>query len=393
MIEAIADSPRDTVYISYNREMTEGFIRDCETWAKALNAETIVQGIGPILDEAQDILGYRIRFSNGSQIKALSSKPNNIRGKQARVIIDEAAFCNDLPKLITASVALLMWGGSLSILSTHNGIDNPFAELLDEIRLQDKPDWSLHRTNINDALADGLYRRIALVQGITWSPDQEKEWLDALLRKYGSGADEELLCIPYQAKAGKVFKSDAIAIADEIPPGTTVRFWDLAATEKTQKGPDPCYTAGVKMRLHKGFVYIIDVIAVQESAGAIDELMRITAIADGPDCLIRWELEGGSAGKRDAAAIARNLQGFNASPVRPQGDKVTRAKPLASQVNAGNCLFKRNSAWNKNMRKWLYAFPDGRIKDPIDAASGAYSVLVALQTPAAPQPSSTYSTW
>jgi predicted phage terminase large subunit-like protein len=242
---------------------------------------------------------------------------------------------------------------------------------------------------------EGLYKRVCLSLREEWSIAAQRQWLDRLFLEYGVDAEEELLCIPFSGKAGKVFDVEKMLITDDIPAaGSTVRFWDLAATEKDLTGQnknDPCYTAGVKMRIHGGQVYILDVIAVQQSAGDVDKLMRSTAIADGVACAVRWELEGGSAGKRDAAHITTNLMGFDAQPIRPQGDKVKRAKPLASQMAAGN-VFMVRAPWNKQYKKWLHVFPDGKVKDPIDASSGAFAALTGAPNRINQQPAA-WSNW
>jgi Mu-like prophage FluMu protein gp28 len=182
-------------YLSYNKEMTRQFIDDCAYWAKLLGkAASDVEEI-VIKDEDQDITVYRIRFDSGFQIMGLPSEPRSLRSKQGRVIIDEAAFVEDLSELLKAAMALLMWGGCVRILSTHNGDDNPFNELIKEIH-DGKKDYSLHTTTIDDALADGLYKRICLVGKKSWSIEAEKEWREQLIKDYGDGADEELFCIP-----------------------------------------------------------------------------------------------------------------------------------------------------------------------------------------------------
>jgi len=84
------------------------------------------------------------------------------------------------------------------ILSTHNGDDNPFNELIKEIR-EGKKDYSLHRTTFDEALAQGLYKRICLVQKKTWSPEAQEAWRKEIIDSYGDGADEELFCIPVRA--------------------------------------------------------------------------------------------------------------------------------------------------------------------------------------------------
>lgn len=395
VLEAVAGKGKNTLYLSYNKDMTEQFVRDCEFWAKLLNGGLKTFKRKEIVDENKGILGFQIRFSNGRTIKALSSEPRNIRSKQARVVIDEGAFCDSLGELLKAAIALLMWGGSVCVLSTHDGVDNEFNELIEGIKNGDRADeeWSLHRTDLDDALADGLYKRICLVQGKEWTLEGEFEWRKQLVTKYGIDADEELFCIAFQGKAGKVFASDKILVVnpDEIPAGgQEVRFWDLAATEKKLKGDEPCFTAGIKMKIVDRVVYVLDLIMVQESAGAVDELIKQTAISDGKQCQVRWELEGGSSGIRDASHITKLLMGFDAKPVRPTGDKVTRAKPYASQVNAGNVRMVR-ATWNNRYRKDLYGFPDAKVRDDVDASSGAFSCLttIAQRVP----PSGSWSSW
>ncbi len=186
---------QDSYYISYNKDMTRQFIADCASWARLLNkaASEVEELI--IKDEDKDITVYKIRFASGYEIWGLPSEARSLRSKQGRVIIDEAAFVDDLPALLKAATALTMWGGSVIILSTHNGEDNPFNELIRDIR-EGKKSYSLHRTPIDDALKQGLYKRICLVGGKDWSPQGEEIWLKALLEDSGEAAGEEYFCIP-----------------------------------------------------------------------------------------------------------------------------------------------------------------------------------------------------
>lgn len=65
-----------------------------------------------------------------------------------------------------------MWGGRAHIISTHNSADNPFNELVTDIRAGRKP-YSLHRTTLDDALVDGLFPTICRVRGTRWSEAAE----------------------------------------------------------------------------------------------------------------------------------------------------------------------------------------------------------------------------
>jgi len=189
------DGGQSTYYLSYNKEMTRQFIDDCAYWSKIINKVAIEAEEVLIKDEDKDITVFRVSFASGFQIWGLPSEPRSLRSKQGRVIIDEAAFVEDLPALLKAAMALLMWGGSVRILSTHFGEDNPFNELIKEVR-EGKKNYSLHKTTITDAMEQGLYKRICLMLKKKWSAKSENEWLEKLLDDYGDGAAEELYCIP-----------------------------------------------------------------------------------------------------------------------------------------------------------------------------------------------------
>ena len=159
---------QSTYYLSYNKEMTQQFIKDCAFWAKVVNAAAGEVEELVLRDEDKDITVYRIRFASGYDIWGLPSEPRSLRSKQGRVILDEAAFVDDLQEVLKAALALLMWGGSVLVMSSHNGEDNPFNELVQDIRAGRKK-YSLHRTTLDDALADGLYQTICRTTGQEWT--------------------------------------------------------------------------------------------------------------------------------------------------------------------------------------------------------------------------------
>ncbi len=185
----------DVLYISYNQEMTREFIDTCAMWVghygrAAGEVEELI-----VKDGDRDIKAFRIDFASGHEIMALSSAPRNLRGKQGRLVLDEAAFVDNLAELIKASMAFCIWGGQVRIISTHNGDDNAFARLVEDCRAGVLP-YSLHKYTFDDALADGLYERICMVRGKQWTAEGETQWMQGILAKYGEHADEELKCIP-----------------------------------------------------------------------------------------------------------------------------------------------------------------------------------------------------
>jgi phage FluMu gp28-like protein len=194
-LSASSSKGMDVFYVGYNKDMAEEFIEDCAFWAKnyQLVASEIEQEI--FRDERKDILTFKIRFSSGFKILALSSRPSNLRGRQGKAIIDEAAFHEDLPELLKAANAFLMWGGKVVVISSHNGNESSFNELVTDITAGKLP-YSLHNITLDDALRQGLYKRICLSTNQEYSLENERVWRDALIKFYGDGADEELFCIP-----------------------------------------------------------------------------------------------------------------------------------------------------------------------------------------------------
>jgi phage FluMu gp28-like protein len=185
----------DGWYIGYNKDMALEFIEAAAAWARRFNqAGKHLEEIA-IKDERADILAYRIRFASGHKIVALSSRPSNLRGKSGCAVIDEAAFHEDLAGLLKAALAFTMWGGLVRVISTHNGADSAFNELVNEIRAGRLP-YSLHRTTFDDALAEGLYRKISQYRGIAWTEVAEQEWRREIIKFYGDNASEELFCVP-----------------------------------------------------------------------------------------------------------------------------------------------------------------------------------------------------
>jgi len=185
----------DCWYIGYNKDMAQEYIRDCADWAKSFNAAAEYIGEEVLHDEDKDILTFVIKFASGYRITALSSRPSNLRGKQGKVTIDEAAFHEKLGELLKAAMALLIWGGRVCIISTHNGEANEFNDLVQEIRAG-KKDYSLHRIPFMDAIAAGLYKRICKVTGKAWTVEAEAEWIRQMYAFYGDNAAEELDVIP-----------------------------------------------------------------------------------------------------------------------------------------------------------------------------------------------------
>ena len=154
-------------YQAYNQDMTRGFIEDCAGWAKPLNFGAEAIGEELIEEGDQTVKAFRVGFTSGREIVAMTSAPRAFRSKGRPgdlAIVDEAAFVDNLGEVLKAALAFRVWGGRAHIISTHNGEANAFAALCRDIRDGVQP-GSLHRVTLREALADGLYRRICEVAG------------------------------------------------------------------------------------------------------------------------------------------------------------------------------------------------------------------------------------
>ena len=203
-------------YMGYDKDMALEFIEVCAMWARsfglvageieeeevlAVNSEGVEQGVK----------SFSIRFASGFRITALPSVPRSLRGKQGIVIIDEAAFHSNVDEVLKSAMALLIWGGQVVVISTHDGIANKFNVLLDDVRAGNKRGVPIKIT-FADAMADGLYERVALVAKTKGSqlPPKE-EWEAGIRASYGEDAAEELDCIPAKGSGALISLEDIIA--------------------------------------------------------------------------------------------------------------------------------------------------------------------------------------
>ncbi len=189
------DAGGDNVfYVGDTKEKGLEFIGYCAHMAKVMASAMADDwhGIEVFLFEDQQedgsskhITSYRIRFASGFQIVALSSNPANIRGLQGIVVIDEAAFHSDVKAVIESSLALIIWGGKIRIISTHNGAKNPFNELIKD-SLKGLYEFKVYNVFFDDAVKNGLYERVCFVKGWESTEEGKKAWYNKVRGAYGA---------------------------------------------------------------------------------------------------------------------------------------------------------------------------------------------------------------
>jgi phage FluMu gp28-like protein len=197
-------------YIGDTREKGLEFIGYCAKFAR-----TIVAGMGGAVSQIEQFLfedqgakgedskhinAFRIRFASGFRIVALSSRPENLRGLQGIVNIDEAAFHKNVGTVIESAAALLIWGGKIRVISTHNGVKNAFNQLVSDVKNgQYGKSAGVFKITFDECVANGLYERVCYMQGKKPTDEGKKDWYLRIRKAYGprkAAMREELDAIP-----------------------------------------------------------------------------------------------------------------------------------------------------------------------------------------------------
>jgi phage FluMu gp28-like protein len=193
-------------YIGDTKDKGREFIGYVKHFAQTVAKELVAVNEFMFEDQKQDgstqyIAAFRAQFASGYRIEALSSRPENIRGLQGIVVIDEAAFHKDVRAVLDAVNALLIWGGKIRVISTHNGVLNPFNELIREA-LAGRTPFKVHHIPFSKAVENGLYKRVCMIKDKPWSQEAQNEWELKIRSSYGprtAQMRQELDAIPMEA--------------------------------------------------------------------------------------------------------------------------------------------------------------------------------------------------
>ena len=96
--------------------------------------------------------------------------------------------------------------------------------------------------------------------------------------------------------------------------------------------------------------------------------MDATAQADGKSVRVGIPEDPGQAGKSQVSHLTRRPAGYVVIASRETGSKITRAAPIAAQVEAGYLKIVEGS-WNQIFLEELACFPESDRSDQVDALS------------------------
>lgn len=155
----------------------------------------------------------------------------------------------------------------------------------------------------------------------------------------------------------------------------TVRYWDLAMSEKTHAD----YTVGVKLgQGSDGHFYILDVVRRQVDWGNLVPWMADVMLGDGENCAQGVEQQGYMSKAIQDLNVDARLRHHRIMGYTKHKDKVTSALPFAARLADSNkvihCL---DASWTETYIDELCAFPYGANDDQVDASSGAYDMIAS----------------
>lgn len=207
----------------------------------------------------------------------------------------------------------------------------------------------------------------------------EKFGENDLARKRANTDDLEWSSLDQQLprpQSGGFFDEGNIRIIEQAPEKLTwCAYIDLALGES--KTSDLNAVIALTLDPASGDVIGRDLIQVRD----LDEFMRQVAFAmrEPKNKKVIWGVE-------DVAFQSRVFKEFIKDPllarvaierVKPDGDKVTRARPVQLRAREGHFALVRGP-WNLTAIRQLVAFPNGRHDDIVDTISGGVQMIAAI---------------
>lgn len=239
-----------------------------------------------------------------------------------------------------------------------------------------------------------------------------KTYIEGLLELHPT-TRKQLLDGDWDARdPGDYWRREWIKFIEKAPPHSVanyIRFWDLAATEKSQdailqsptlkKTIKACFTSGtLQARDVHGEHYVCDQVRGQWAAGKRNAIIEQTAKMDGRRVVIGIEEEPGSGGKWQAEYLADKLKrkGYRAWVFKPDGStggKTKRADPVAAHASpvyeADGSIVRDGqfsvvvgdldapAPWVAGFMSRMESFPENElVLDDMDSVSGGYTYLV-----------------
>lgn len=173
---------------------------------------------------------------------------------------------------------------------------------------------------------------------------------------------------------------DWFKIVDSLPTDLVAvwcRMWDFAASEK--KGDWAAGVLAAWSASTKTF-YVVDIAREQRKSAGLEVMVKDCARQDGVGIPVHIEQEPGSSGKIVIDMYNRTVLPQHTVKAYPSsGSKLVKAQAFLAAAEAGNVRILKAS-WNTKFLDEVESFPKAKHDDQVDAASGAFNVLVSPGT-------------
>lgn len=151
----------------------------------------------------------------------------------------------------------------------------------------------------------------------------------------------------------------------------TVRYWDLAMSEKTTAD----FTAGLKLGLgvddHR---YVLDVARAQVELDQLPSYLKDVILDDGKKVIQGFEMKGYMTRAITKLAKDPDLRGYTLIGCDVENDKLTRVLPSAAKMSLG-LVHVVDGEYAQDFEDECCSFPNGTNDDQVDGFSGANNLV------------------
>lgn len=141
-----------------------------------------------------------------------------------------------------------------------------------------------------------------------------------------------------------------------------VQSWDTA----NKDGVFSDYSVGITALLRKKDVYILDIFRGRLQFPDLKRRVVSEALSHGADTVL---IEDAASGQQLLQILIHEDHNGMPRPVRrrPEGDKLTRMSAQSALIEQGRLVLPLNASWLADFEHELFAFPNGRHDDQVDA--------------------------
>jgi predicted phage terminase large subunit-like protein len=208
------------------------------------------------------------------------------------------------------------------------------------------------------------------------SPFLPKAYIEDLKRVYSTSFQQQELYAKIVETDGGIIDTKWFNWTDTKIDGG-IRMWDMAATIKDKSD----FSSSCHLSKSNGKYYINNMSNDKLSYPDLRRLIIETATKDGTNVKIGFEAAGQQQMVIDDLRRAPELSMFTIKTFHPTKDKLSRAYPVASQIEMGNFYINNDIKVKKEFLSQCSTFNKENIEksrykdDMIDALTGAYHLL------------------